>query len=838
MSSPSPTAPAEPVDLPNALHIVLFGLPAAGKSSLLGALAQAAQAQEHLLNGRLADLSKGLAELRQRLYEETPRRTAEEVVPYPVDYEPFSRGGPAAGGGGHLQVVLLDCDGRVANDLLVRRQALDEHSPEGTLAHEVVEADTLVLVIDAAAPPAQVDADFAEFDRFLRQMEGSRGRRAEVGGLPVFLVLTKCDLLAQPGDTGGDWMERIEERKRDVDARFKAFLSRRQQEAGALPFGQIDLHLWATAVKRPALAGSPAKPREPFGVAELFRQCLEAAAAFHESRRRSGRRLAWTVGGAAGFVALLLSLAVGQALRNSSGPSSLQLEVESVSFRFEKTPAERLRHPSGELRRRLAELEKIRNDPEFSSLPAEQQKHVREWAEELQKYLAYLDRLRAERRPADVTTEQALEAVKDRLQTELALPSPEWQATEAGEIQRDRLKDAEALRKAVGRLRNWYLDAAEKATALWTFKGYPAGPEGPGTDWQAWSREAEQVLNPANKPSWTESEAIPDSPSGLTYGAAGRFNKVAEAKADWEEDCKRLGRLLNLTAALGLATAKDRPAVLVFPRDCTLDLVRTSRQQLRQAYPDYDKEFTLHNLPDAVKPKVRQVARTNYEYVLEPARAVVLEQLRQAGSGPDETPARWEAVRNWLRDPVELAAWRVVAVVLARLADPEAADPVTALHSFLQKSSFTIAFTKLVVEIPDSLKVKPGANATFNVYHPASAGEDRPALVLEQSGDGERQAKDRAWAYSFRLAEGQRITYRPGDRLWATLGLRDDWVLTWARDRSSLYQFERLLRPPRLHKRDEPNTAGSLQEGVRVTFTPADGVPRVPDLMPVVRLGP
>src|ERR1700694_5752603 len=78
---PAVTVPAD------ALHIVLFGLPGAGKSSLLGALSQAAQAQEHLLNAHLNDLSQGLAELRQRLYDENPRRTAEEVVSYPVDFE-------------------------------------------------------------------------------------------------------------------------------------------------------------------------------------------------------------------------------------------------------------------------------------------------------------------------------------------------------------------------------------------------------------------------------------------------------------------------------------------------------------------------------------------------------------------------------------------------------------------------------------------------------------------------------------------------------------------------------------------------------------------------------
>jgi len=200
MSEPSnPTAAAS--IRTDDLNIVLFGMPAAGKSSLLGALAQASQGQEHLLNGRLVDVSHGLEELRRRLYDESALRTAEEVVPYPVDFELFRGEGRNAKATQHVGAVFIDCDGRVANDLLVRRQAIPEDSAEGTLAREVNDAETLVLVIDASAPPAQVEADFAEFERFLRQMEMSRGQRTEVGGLPVFLVLTKCDLLAQPGDT-------------------------------------------------------------------------------------------------------------------------------------------------------------------------------------------------------------------------------------------------------------------------------------------------------------------------------------------------------------------------------------------------------------------------------------------------------------------------------------------------------------------------------------------------------------------------------------------------------------------------------------------------------------
>src|SRR5262249_24868098 len=127
-----------------------------------------------------------------------------------------------------VEAVLVDCDGRVANEMLLRKQPPDEESPEGTLAHEVVEADTLILVVDSSAAPARIETDFAEFNRFLKIMEHDRGRRVEVGGLPVFLVLTKCDLLAQPADSSADWIERIEQRKREVDAHFREFLEREQ----------------------------------------------------------------------------------------------------------------------------------------------------------------------------------------------------------------------------------------------------------------------------------------------------------------------------------------------------------------------------------------------------------------------------------------------------------------------------------------------------------------------------------------------------------------------------------------------------------------------------------
>jgi hypothetical protein len=310
------------------LRLVLFGMPDAGKSSLLGALAQAAQTQEHVLNGRLTDTGRGLAELRQRVYDGTPRQTLEELLPFPVTFEAFT----GAGGPRRFEAVLYDCDGRAANDLLSRRRPLGA----GDLGAAVLAADTILLVVDAAAGPAQLDTDFTEFARFLRTLEQSRGRRTDVGGLPVFLVLTKCDLLAQPGDDLAAWVERLEARKRQVGERFQDFLAK---DAGGapLPFGSLDLHLWATAVKRPALQDSPARPRDPFGVAELFRQAFDSARAFRARRGRSGRRLLLTSAGTFGTIAVLAGLA---ALLFSARPgeqtNALDLKVDQ--FQAQQQP--------------------------------------------------------------------------------------------------------------------------------------------------------------------------------------------------------------------------------------------------------------------------------------------------------------------------------------------------------------------------------------------------------------------------------------------------------------------------------------------------------------------
>src|SRR5258708_7697792 len=154
---PSPAA--------DALRVVLFGLPDAGKSALLGALGQAAATQEIALQGQLDDESHGLDELRKSVYEQHPRVAVQEVEPYPVRYQPY----PGAGlGDGRMEAVLYDCDGRAATDLLSGKQAL---APGGAaLAQAVLAADALVLIVDASQA-GQRDADLAAFDQFLETFE-------------------------------------------------------------------------------------------------------------------------------------------------------------------------------------------------------------------------------------------------------------------------------------------------------------------------------------------------------------------------------------------------------------------------------------------------------------------------------------------------------------------------------------------------------------------------------------------------------------------------------------------------------------------------------------------
>ena len=91
---------------------------------------------------------------------------------------------------------------------------------------------------------------------------------------------------------------------------------------------KISLNLWATAIHRPAL--TTAKSAEPFGVADLFRQCLQSAISYDAVRKQSHRRLQFTLFGVAALVAVIAVLAL--ALYLGRPPEGLQKLIDKVQL--------------------------------------------------------------------------------------------------------------------------------------------------------------------------------------------------------------------------------------------------------------------------------------------------------------------------------------------------------------------------------------------------------------------------------------------------------------------------------------------------------------------------
>ncbi len=836
----STTQPASTTSLlvgDNDLRLVLFGLPSAGKSSLLAALDRLLRTSQPSAKDKL--LPREGQPTCPPLAPDGVPATAGEVVPYFVRYEPEQADS-------RRNFVVFDCDSRAALDILQQKRSLVEDNPSGTLAYEMNEADAVLLVLDASRLN-RIEDDFAEFGRFLVHMQASRSRRTEVGGLPVFLVLTKCDQLARRGDSHRQWLDRIEERKREVGERFKRFLASstrppdeqpNSEQAGeplSVPaFGKITLHVWATATRRPPLNDLPTGSSKPYGVSELFGLALEAAADYRVRYERAQRRLVRMVFSATLLIGILLALAAALLVINSNTRLTLlQARVEDFRALDHGPPAVYLQGDVEQLTAKLERLQELRDDEYFAKLPRELRDFVEQRREEIKSYISYLQKMQSLRSLAEITTEAALDAALAQLNKQLALPRPEWAETPAGRLRQEQVETAEALREAVRRVRTRYRDASTEADRLWTFADFTS-PQG-GIRWTSWGERAEPLVDWEKRSPIREYDPVPGVPGGvLTYSTVLRYESVFDARLTWFQRRDRLEQVLNLTSALGLVPASlRRPAVLVFPDELSLSACKVRLEELRQAYPEYDTTFTRSGLPDLIQPFVRQKARVLYQILLPPARREVLHQFQQRGPGNEETQTSWQSVRLWLAKPVELDDWRLLARVIRKLDDPNLPDPVDELAEFLGKSSFTLNLRTLRLTIPVRTGLRPRAEARLLVHRPDN--EKRPLLEFEPIGTAERDEEQGLDRYTFRLVEGEPITYKPGDKFWAELPLTGGKQrLVWSRSRSSLYQFERLANPPRV----QDVTARSLDEGVPtrqpllLTVTPEEGLPTVPGLLP------
>jgi hypothetical protein len=503
-------------------------MPHAGKTSLLGALGRAAEIQEQLLNGRLTGFSSELPELAKRLYTEGLQPATEEIVSYSVRFDPLHTAGQwfkAAG----IDALLIDTSGTAANQLLTRTYPFDGKRHEGVLTNALLYADTIFLVVDASAGAVRLESDFDEFVHFLRLVERSRGRRIDISGLPVFVVLTKCDLLAQPKDDQDTWIDRIEEYKARAASHFKEFLARQDKQPS--PFGRIELSVWATSINRPALPGMPAKADEPFGVAELYREGLESAQAFNRRRRRATRKLAGTVAAIfcilvllSGFAALLI---VGFW---ETKPGRLETGIEK--FRLEQQSLTRLAaHRS--LQPKLEKLQAFRDDPSFDEVNKDKQEFVLNKLQELEAYHKYDQKL-LDLDPRNARSNAEL----DELEKALKAPPPpeyesEWSQTEAVRRRADWLEDIPTIRENVQRVNAWYQKLIQDGRQVLDDKDAPKR-----------LTRATQVLQEADS-RFRESdkdELLPGS-RWVTYDTVFRFTPVAETRREWGEIKRRLERI-------------------------------------------------------------------------------------------------------------------------------------------------------------------------------------------------------------------------------------------------------------------------------------------------------
>jgi GTPase SAR1 family protein len=811
----------------DALRVVLFGLPGAGKSSLLGAFGHIAETQPQLLNHRIGELSPNFRELRGRLDCGEPPAAGVGIDRYSFQHEPDNAPGRRG-------VFVFDPGGREAGAV-----ALATDTDAAALTREMRRADAIVLAVDASAAAEELDAVFAEFNDFLSRMERRRGDRTLVGGLPVFLVLTKCDLSARPGETAADWVEDIEERKREVGARFHDFLAVRGVPHEPPGFGRLHLHLWATAVRRPALTGA-ADPTEPYGVAELFRQCLWHAVVYREQRDRSGRRLVRMTLMAAGALLALLTVAASMVLADAlRRPSSeLQIQIENLRRMEPNSPAERLRGAPDQLQTDLAEWHDIRDAPDFGALPADLKAYAEARLSELETYIPWLENLEQAPRPRDALTEEDLRSLRTELDGRLAPPRDDWAGAPAGRLWSEMTAEARAMEAAIETLRGWRQEAYREGDDLWL----SAGRTKNGPSWNGWADAVGPWLNRTRKENAPDADAERPLADGLplTYADVEDFPSAAATGAELESVRSRLGRLLDQALALGLIKRlKDESPVLVMPADLNLEDAARIAQRLHEEYPETVFVRDRGLPPDAAQ-QIEVAANTNYPLLLRPARELVLKHLREGLPGDAapldaDTQERWAKVREWLKNPEELADWRRLAVALARLADPDAPDPVDALADFLDRKSFALDLDGFTLDIPDGpLDVEPQADAPLQL-HWTPAGGAGTELAFRPIDEGMRVEMEPKKRYRFiAAAPGREIVFTPGDALYAELPLRGDGALRWDRPRSRLYPFGALWNEPVLIKAGQAVSAGTVVEDVIWTPRPEKGVPKNPDLMPKV----
>ena len=494
----------------NPLSVVLLGPPSSGKSALLGALEQAGKTPASL-GGQLIDVTGQLRSIGAMARDGKLKPTAEEVGAYPIEI---------AEAGHNEAVEIHDTSGVKAQAVLAGTESLDADDP---LPRTLAKADGVVVLVDITRP---LDPQVKQVVSFLKTLEDRRSAGTEIAGLPLFVVLTKCDQLPVPKDR--TWMQQVEEAKRKAGDYFRKKLAETEGRA----FGRLDVRVWATATRRPD--GDDKRATTPYQVAELFRQTFDAAREFRRRGERSRSLLETSLMGL-GAVTFFLAAAVVWRLATEPTPAvaALAERVASVTGAA-ANPAEKVREP---LEDRLKELDAIEADPAFGSLPSKTQAEVRSIRAEVDAYRQLDKEFRAKvKNPRLATKVGELDGIEKALRD---FDLTKWPDTRLAKRKAEWLADVDVLRRAVTDEVAWMTKQIADGEKLREEGGLVIAKQVDAARRESWFGRVNEYLFQGRR--HRGNDRIPEST--VPYRVVYQFDRVETAERDWKQFKDRLDKL-------------------------------------------------------------------------------------------------------------------------------------------------------------------------------------------------------------------------------------------------------------------------------------------------------
>ncbi|MCI0701015.1 MAG: hypothetical protein L0241_08025 [Planctomycetia bacterium] len=824
----------QPQPDPATPRVLLFGHRGAGKSALLGALFQAGETQGETLRAEVVPSSVDLPRIRDALYSHGKLESSHTELasftlrlrPRPTNTQPAPE---------PLTVVIDDCSGKAAESLLAHPEPITQRAPDSPVARAVVECDAIMLLVDASSTPEELAEAFEEFDTFLTVVGQAKTDARAVGGFPVFLVLTQCDRLAQPGDTLTVWEARVSDRAEYAWKAFDAYLKDADPDDGIpspfLPFGSVDLTVVAVAIRKPPLSDAPEPGNVPYHIAELFRDCFSGAASHRKRVRESDRRLKWTVRFVlTAVVVMLLGLATFALFPPQSTGPALAEKIED--YRLHEPPAA-VRLADGHIERNERVLAGFAKDSEFPNLPPDLRAFVESRRKEIDDYQEYRAKLANTPAPISARSLPDLARIQHSLRTELALPNEyNWERTAAAELRGKWLADINAITAAQAALVERYRDLDRRTIAMALKRSFDGN----------WKSDLDALVAEGNKTPFPLNDPIPNSPAlnqprgeAVPYRVPLEFDEVHKAKRYWEQTRDQVLHLGDLAEALGMTGGAEGVVMIPEPGpgidSASLAsarwtaLVRAYRRQ-SEGYPEWE----VRNFPDPGRTELARRLRASFDNGVKHVRALLLAKLGPNPSAND-TPSGWESLANALSEPT-FRAWGQLLHLLARLLDPAAPDPITEFAHFLQQKTFELDLREFELTIPLDLsidRVEPTGSFTVTVTH----GNDPPQLMKFAVGKGVTQ--DRVMVYRLTSEGNTKLLYRPGDDLRAELPVKvgaRELKLLWETGGSNTFRFERLSRDPQLTK---PGGGTETATGVRLLPTGSTNIPKFPALFPLAK---